>query len=113
MVQKVEVRLVDDLDGGVANETVTFAIDGSEYEIDLSATHADALRKTVDTYVAAARRVDRVRARTARGRAAAGTGNREHNQAVRDWARSQGIDISSRGRLSQKLLARYEAEARP
>jgi hypothetical protein len=112
MVQKVEVRLVDDLDGSAANETVTFAIDGAEYEIDLSAQHADALRKTVDTYVAAARRVDRGRARTARSRGAVTAGNRERNQAVRDWARSQGIDISSRGRLSQELLARYDAEAR-
>jgi hypothetical protein len=115
MVQKVEVRLVDDLDGSVASETVTFAIDGADYEIDLSSTHADALRKTVDTYVAAARRVDRgsgARARTARVRGAVTAGNRERNQAVRDWARGQGIDISTRGRLSQELLARYDAEAR-
>ena len=36
MAQKVEVRLEDDLDGGPAEHTVTFALDGKDYEIDHS-----------------------------------------------------------------------------
>ena len=40
MAQKVEVHLEDDLDGGPADDTVTFALDGKDYEIDLSTANA-------------------------------------------------------------------------
>jgi hypothetical protein len=112
MAQKVEVRLVDDLDGGSADETVTFSLDGNEYEIDLSDEHATALRGEVWQYVQAARRVGKVAGR--RGRTPAGTAapsNRERNQAIREWAKSVGLEVSDRGRLSQEIVDRYDAEA--
>jgi hypothetical protein len=45
MAQKVTVTPEDDLDGGPAKETMQFGIDGSDYEIDLSAKNARRFRK--------------------------------------------------------------------
>jgi hypothetical protein len=115
MAQKVEVRLVDDLDGNTADETVKFALDGTEYEIDLSSKHAHDLRKVLDPFQSAARRVGRMssggRRGGARGTGASSASNRERNQAIRDWAKSQGMEVSDRGRISQDLVDQYEAEA--
>jgi hypothetical protein len=51
MAQQVQTLLIDDLDGGEAEETVRFGLDGTEYEIDLSAKNADALRKALAWYI--------------------------------------------------------------
>lgn len=112
MAQKVEVRLVDDLDGGNANETVRFAIDGTDYEIDLSSKHARELREKVDPFIGAARRLGRSGGRrgAARVPVARPGSNRGRNQAIRDWAKAQGLEVSDRGRISQELMDRYEAE---
>jgi hypothetical protein len=113
MAQKVEVRLVDDLDGGEADQTVRFALDGVEYEIDLSGKNATALRKEVSPFIEAGRRVGRSSAgRRSGGRSAASSSasNRERNQAIRDWAKSKGMEVSDRGRISQELVDQYEAD---
>jgi hypothetical protein len=116
MAQKVEVRLLDDLDGGQADETVKFAIDGTEYEIDLSSQHALALRKVMDQYLEAGRRIGRMSSGGGRRGAAHSGGRslaetRERNQAIRDWAKSKGLEVSDRGRISQDLVNQYESEA--
>jgi hypothetical protein len=114
MAQKVEVRLLDDLDGAQADETVKFALDSTEYEIDLSSQHALELRKSLDQFLGAGRRVGRMSGGSRRGstqssgRSAAE--HRERNQAIRDWAKSKGMEISDRGRISQDLVDQYEAE---
>ena len=59
MAQKVEVRLEDDLDGGPAEHTVTFALDGKDYEIDLSNSNAEKLREALRPYVATGRKASR------------------------------------------------------
>jgi hypothetical protein len=114
MAQKVEVRLVDDLDGAAAEETVKFALDGTEYEIDLSNKHAHELRKHLDKFLSAGRRVGRMSGGGRRGVAgSAGAGsasNRERNQAIRDWAKGKGLEVSDRGRISQDLVNQYNAE---
>ena len=66
VAQKVQVLLVDDLDGGEADETVTFALDGKTYEIDLTTANADKLRGLLDPYTKSGRRTG--------GRAAGGRG---------------------------------------
>jgi hypothetical protein len=108
MAQKVVVQLTDDLDGGKAAETVTFGLDGRAYTIDLSARNAKALRKVLAPYVESGRRL---RAGGAgRGRARTGTVRRgSSTQEVREWARSQGIDVADRGRIPSDLVARFEA----
>jgi hypothetical protein len=111
MAQKVQVVLVDDLDGGPADETVTFALDGVAYEIDLSPDNAAALRDTLATYVGHARRLGSGGRRTAgRSRARSSSGSDGASPAaVREWAKGQGIAVNERGRISADLRAKFEA----
>lgn len=107
MAQKVQVVLVDDIDGGAAEETVTFSVDGSDYEIDLSKKNAAKLREAFAPWVGSARRAgSRGRRRAGRSRAGRGSGD---SAAIREWARAQGIEVSERGRISAELRAQYEA----
>lgn len=111
MAQKVQVVLVDDLDGGSADETVTFALDGVAYEIDLSRDNAAALRDTLATYVGHARRLGSAGARRGGGRSrarAAGTDGPSPAE-VREWAKSNGIAVNERGRISADLQAKFQA----
>jgi Lsr2 len=116
VAQKVVVSLVDDLTGTVADETVEFGLDGKTYEIDLSSSNATRLREALASYVAAARRPGGRRAGRRSARAAAPEGvpapssDREHNQAIREWARARGMKVSERGRLSAELVEAYRQE---
>lgn len=124
MAQKVVVSLVDDLDASEADETVEFGIDGSTYEIDLSETNASRLRDVLADYVAHARRSGgRRRSASAptsstsstssrRGSGGGGGGgraavDREQNQAIREWARKQGMTVSERGRIPSEVSEAY------
>lgn len=57
MAQRRTTSLVDDLNGGSAAETVRFGVGGPEYEIDLSAEHAQQLRAALAPFAAKARRL--------------------------------------------------------
>jgi hypothetical protein len=106
MAQKHIVRLIDDLTGDEAAETVTFALDGSRYEIDLSADNAAQLRETLRLYIANARRSTRARA----GGARRGTrADREQTAAIRDWARNNGYRIGDKGRIPTHIIEAYNA----
>jgi len=89
MASKTLVILEDDLDGGQADETVSFSLDGVSYEIDLSSKNAGKLRDALASYVGSARRVG---GRAARGRAgsAKARGGGVNTSEIRDWARGQG-----------------------
>jgi hypothetical protein len=106
MAQKVQVVLVDDLDGGSADETVTFSLDGVSYEIDLSHDNAAHLRDVLAPYVGHGRRVGG--ARRSSGRAARATGDTNPAE-IREWAKSQGIAVNERGRISAELQATFQA----
>ncbi|HZC53112.1 MAG TPA: Lsr2 family protein [Mycobacterium sp.] len=108
MAKKVQVTLIDDIDGGSAIETVGFAIDGSSYEIDLSKANAKKLRDSLSTYVAHARKGGRVRSSSRSGRATART-DREQVQAIREWARRNGHKVSDRGRVPASVIDAYNA----
>ncbi|HEX2132624.1 MAG TPA: Lsr2 family protein [Actinophytocola sp.] len=107
MAQKTVLELVDDLDGGPADESVTFALDGVEFVIDLSEENAARLRDTLAEFVGHARRTG---GRKQRGKAAAApaTNGKPDTQAVREWARSQGEEVAERGRVPQALLTRFQ-----
>jgi GNAT superfamily N-acetyltransferase len=111
MAQRVNIVLEDDLDGSEADETVTFALDGVSYEIDLSANNAAALRDSLAQYVGHARRAaGRRPAGRPAGRPAAssrGTGKRDLAD-VREWARANGHQVSDRGRISAEVQAAYD-----
>jgi Lsr2 len=108
VAQKIQTIFIDDLDGGDADGTVRFGLDGTEYEIDLNAGHAQALRETLAPYVRAARRPGGAARRPARGgRRAPGSGLSA--AGVRDWAKAQGIEVKDRGRVPADLAARFKA----
>lgn len=102
MAQKMVVEVLDDIDGSPAERTVIFGLDGRDYEIDLNAKHADQLAKAMQPFIAEARKV------SARRRSTAGTVKHDQS-AVREWARSQGMKVSERGRIPGSVIAAYEA----
>ena len=120
MAQKVQVLLVDDIDGGTAEETVTFALDGVNYEIDLTAEHAAELRDSFSRWVGHGRKVGsgsgsgtRGSGRQARGggtsrRSGSGSSSGDAT-AIREWARENGYEVSERGRISADVRRAYEA----
>ena len=111
MAQKIQTLFIDDIDGGAAEGTVRFALDGTEYEIDLNAKHSEELRSAIGKYVTHARKVGggARRAGRAAGRAGRGTGSALNTTEIRNWAREQGSDIKDRGRVPADLVAKYQA----
>lgn len=107
MAQKVQILLVDDIEGGDADETVRFGLDGIDYEIDLSADNADDLRNALAAYVGVGRRVGG-RRRTGR-KSAAATNSGGSAATIREWARSNGWEVSDRGRVSAEVREAYAA----
>jgi hypothetical protein len=106
MAQKVNIVLVDDLDGSEADETVSFGLDGTSYEIDLNGKNASALRDALSGYIGHARRVGPA---SRRGRRTSVTSLGPSSKEMRDWARSNGYDVSDRGRVSAEVRKAFEA----
>ncbi|MBB2910825.1 hypothetical protein FHS43_002088 [Streptosporangium becharense] len=106
MAKQIQEILIDDLDGGRADETVTFALDGTSYEIDLSDVNAKKLRDALELYVGNARRVTPEKRRGRRGKTVL---TREKAAEIREWARQQGLNISERGRIASAVVEQYEA----
>ena len=107
MAQKIQTLFIDDLDGSPAEGTVRFALDGTSYEIDLSGEHAQALRGVLSRYTDAARRTPGTQ-RPARSGRKPSAGDPDSTE-VRDWARSQGIDVKDRGRIPAELVVKFKA----
>ena len=105
MATKIHVELLDDLDGSPASQTVRFALDGSEFEIDLTDEHAAQLRDVFTEFTGAARRS---RAQTGR-QAKPNASNGVDVKAVREWAHAQGISVNPRGRIAQQVIDQYIA----
>jgi hypothetical protein len=101
------VEVTDDLDGSKADETIQFTIDGTSFEIDLSTAHAKDLRNVLEPYMRAGRKTGSRRD----GRRRAGSVMREHDQiaAIRDWAKTHGLKVSDRGRISAEVQEAYNA----
>lgn len=115
MAQKVLVQFVDDLDGTESEEieTLSFGLDGVQYEIDLGAENSARLRESVAPYIDSARRVSgRLKRGTAtKTSSSAKTGSsvdREQTRAIRDWARQQGHELSDRGRIPGHIIQAFE-----
>ena len=111
MAQKTQIIFTDDLDGSEAAGTVRFGLDGNSYEIDLNDKHASQLRDALAKYVGAGRRASNTSRRPGRG-ASRASSRREGDPTpgeVREWARSQGIEVSDRGRVPGDLIVRFQA----
>ena len=107
MAQKVNIVLVDDIDGSEATETVVFGLDGTTYEIDLNDEHAAALRDAVAAYVGHGRRVSGGAKRS--GRKATASTDGPSAREVREWARSNGFAVPERGRIPADVREAYES----
>lgn len=105
MAQRVNIVLVDDIDGTPATETVEFALDGISYEIDLSDDHVRQIRADLGSWADKARVVTR----SAKRRGAAKRSARRNNSEIREWARANGYEVSERGRVPAEVKMAYEA----
>lgn len=108
VMQRIEIHLEDDLTGGPADETVTFAVDGKGYEVDLSTRHAADFRRQLARFVEHARPA-RSRRRSTSTRT---TVSRERSRAIRSWADKHGHAVADRGRLPRSAIEEYEAAHR-
>ena len=104
MAQKVEIILVDDLDGDRADETVRYALDGVNYSIDLSAEHAFEFRELMRKYTASSRRES---GRASAGRSRPAPSRISEAAQAREWARNNGYTVSARGRVQSEILEAY------
>jgi Lsr2 len=107
MAQKIQTLFIDDIDGGPAEGTVRFALDGTHYEIDLNSKHSDELHDELRKYV------DHARKPIGTARRPGGRGSHKPSKvdtvAVRAWARENGYDVKDRGRVPADLVAKYQA----
>jgi hypothetical protein len=110
VAQKIQTLFIDDIDGSEAEGTVRFGLDGAEYEIDLNADHAAKLRIALARYVESARRAPGARrpARSGR-RASTSSSSGLDSTEVRDWAKTQGIEVKDRGRIPAELIVKFKA----
>ena len=110
MAQKIQTLFIDDIDGGEAEGTVRFSLDGTEYEIDLSSQHNEELRSALKGYIDHARKVSGQARKAASGRPGRKP-SAVDTVAVRAWARENGYDIKDRGRVPAELVAKYREAA--
>jgi len=110
-IEEVSVSLVDDFDGTEAAETVKFALDGKAYEIDLSKSNANELRRTLRPYVDRARGVRRNTSSRRNASRPAGGGTRRpegYDRAeVRTWAKANRIKVGPRGRIANDVVEKW------
>ena len=113
MAKEVFTKLIDDLDGGEAHETVKFGLDGHSYEIDLSTKNANKLRSALAPYMEVSTRVTGRSSAPARGTRTRGAaaGDRDQNKAIRAWAIRKGLPVAPRGRIKQEIVDQYQREA--
>jgi Lsr2 len=108
MAQKTIVSLIDDLDGGDADESVAFGLDGATYDIDLSEKNASTLREALAPFIASARRTGGRATRRASGATPRRSGGSDDTGAIREWARAQGHTVSDRGRIASSIVEAYK-----
>jgi hypothetical protein len=102
MATKVLTTLQDDIDGSDATETVRFALDGVEWEIDLSERNANRLRNSLSDFIAHGRKVGGKRRKST-------SSGQTDTQAIRKWAEATGIEVSARGRIPTEIVERYRS----
>jgi len=108
VAQKVNIVLIDDIDGSDADETVSFGLDGTSYEIDLNKKNAAALRDALAGYVGNARKVTGTRRSGRRSSSSSAGSLGPSAREIRDWARSNGFKVPDRGRIPAEVREAFE-----
>jgi hypothetical protein len=113
LARETITKLIDDIDGSVATETVAFGLDGYSYQIDLSAKNAKKLRSELAPYLERGHRVTgrAVAPGRAGRRGRATVGDKDQNKAIREWAMRKGMDVALRGRIRQDIIDEYHKSA--
>jgi hypothetical protein len=106
VASRVVTLITDDLDGSEAAETIAFSLEGASYEIDLSNAHAEELRSVLKPYMKAGRKAGG--RKDGRGRSQGASADKDQIKAIRDWAKSQGLKVSDRGRVSADVREAYD-----
>ena len=109
MAQRVQILLEDDIDGTPATETIPFALDGKSYEIDLNEKNAGKLRGALEKFIAASRKAGTNSKSNGTPRAQKVTPLGPSPREVRDWARSNGLEVPDRGRIPEEIRKQFEA----
>jgi len=109
MARKIQALFIDDFDGSEADGTVSFALDGAQYDIDLNEAHARELRAILARYAGVGRKVTGTPRRPARHRDNTTGGHR--TAEIRDWAKANGFEVKDRGRIPAGVVAGFEAAA--
>jgi len=109
VAQRIQTIFIDDLDGGTAEGTVCFGLNGTDYEIDLSTAHAEAMRQALETYIEAGRKVSGSARRAGRGNGRRAAGGGPNSSDIREWAKAQGIEVKDRGRVPAELVVKFKA----
>jgi len=124
MATREIVELVDDINGDPAEGTTRFMLDDVNYEIDLSAPNAVALRETLGRYIDHARKLSKTpppRAGRQRSQTDASVADaaKSHRRKARQWAKmtgwvnpATGKPVGDIGVVPAQLLADYDAAQR-
>jgi hypothetical protein len=110
MAKRIVESFTDDIDGSDADGTTTFALDGTNYEIDLSGSNREKLEKALAPFITKARAVRAERGVRARRGAVLSPRavNREKSTEIRQWAKAHGLPVSERGRIAATVVQQYE-----
>jgi Lsr2 len=116
MAKTVIVKLTDDIDGGDADETVYFALDGKSYEIDVNAANAARVRAAIEPFITKARASNGGSARARTVRAPGGSSEKtlfsqlssEEKARFRAWA-----DMATARRISDSRVNSWVEAGKP
>ncbi|WP_449278308.1 histone-like nucleoid-structuring protein Lsr2 [Leucobacter sp. GX24907] len=109
MAKRIITELIDDIDGAPNARTVSFGLEGADYEIELSEENLSELRNALSPYIAKARRAEGSAAKPRRRSGAASGARKEELQAIRAWARDNGHAVSDRGRIPGAVIEAYRS----
>jgi len=107
MAQRIQTILDDDIDGGPADSTIQFSLQGTQYEIDLSKKNEEKLIAALEPFTSRARKIGG--GRRSSTKSPTGKTDKSQLQVIRDWARANGHQVSDRGRISQEVQDAFNA----
>ncbi|MDT2007936.1 Lsr2 family protein [Rhodococcus opacus] len=111
MARKIVVERIDDIDGtSIKNgkgESIAFSVDGVDYEIDLKDKNAKEFHSTFAYYIEYATRVGGRKRRSAP--AVEPSQGRKRAKEIREWAITEGYELSARGRIPAQIEEAYSA----
>ena len=109
MAKQTTVTITDDLDGSANAKEVSFSLNGKAWVIDLSAKNSAALEKALKPYIAKATEQRGASRRGKSTRSSSRSSSRANLAAIREWARTNGHEVSGRGRISAEIQKAYDA----